>query len=602
MAKLEVKNLVLSVDDKITGNVKILKNINAVFESKKLNAVMGPSGSGKTTFLNILYGKCESHLKTSGTILYNDEERYEDEWFNIASYTEQDFYDLKPQTVRDFLKFFNKINPGVKKNYFDEIIENFQLESILDKMINVLSGGERKRTLVAFDLLMKRKVIIFDELTSDLDFRLASNITRYLRNIAIRDDLLIIMSVHQPSSQLFSMFDNLLFLYNGLQIYSGPTIELEPFLAKHDIHKPDDWSLSEFMFEVFSSTSHHDKIEQHRPNIRKLVKVLETSYTEKVDDSKYCTISKKFKLLEFSFSHVQELFKRQLIYDFGRRSCIMIILFAVVHFSYFAFDWNSINGSLATIMNQLLDYDSKVDNKEPLSISAKILKNVFISYPFYYLFSLTSSLDPRYSKQVNKEISKHYYGIRSIFVANLLFEVFCNSILSLILIIGYTNIVGIGSISLPLVLMIFSNGIFMAPFTILFNSLTMYNHSLEIFDIFINSLKYLCCFYLKSDDLLKAALRGIYKFVGPAFRAVVFNTLTANYTSLYFALHSSCSGFLSAKEISHIEAFFLGVKPSKLILLLGTIMSLAFTISMAYYTYTQKMLFSIRLNFKKNIK
>lgn len=94
----------------------------------------------------------------------------------------------------------------------DRLIGNWHLRGI--------SGGEKKRLSIALEILTKPKLLFLDEPTSGLDSASAFFVVQTLRCIAL-DGRTVISSIHQPSSEVFALFDDLVLLSGGLTIFSG---------------------------------------------------------------------------------------------------------------------------------------------------------------------------------------------------------------------------------------------------------------------------------------------------------------------------------------------------------------------------------------------
>ena len=94
----------------------------------------------------------------------------------------------------------------------DTVIGNWHLRGI--------SGGEKKRLSVALEILTMPKILFLDEPTSGLDSASAFFVVQALRNIA-RDGRTVISSIHQPSSEVFALFDDLFLLSGGETVYFG---------------------------------------------------------------------------------------------------------------------------------------------------------------------------------------------------------------------------------------------------------------------------------------------------------------------------------------------------------------------------------------------
>jgi ABC-type multidrug transport system ATPase subunit len=81
-------------------------------------------------------------------------------------------------------------------------------------MLKGLSGGERKRTSIGYELITDPSLVLLDEPTSGLDSTTALKITKILKNEAYTGKT-IIATIHQPSSEIFNMFDRLILLHDG---------------------------------------------------------------------------------------------------------------------------------------------------------------------------------------------------------------------------------------------------------------------------------------------------------------------------------------------------------------------------------------------------
>jgi ABC-type multidrug transport system ATPase subunit len=101
-----------------------------------------------------------------------------------------------------------------------------KLEKCLDvivggPIIKGISGGEKKRTSIAFELISDPKVLILDEPTSGLDSLTSYIIVDYLKRLAKAQKKTIFMTIHQPNSEIFELFDRLVLLVEGKIIYQG---------------------------------------------------------------------------------------------------------------------------------------------------------------------------------------------------------------------------------------------------------------------------------------------------------------------------------------------------------------------------------------------
>ena len=94
-----------------------------------------------------------------------------------------------------------------------------------------LSGGERKRTSIGYELITDPTLLLCDEPTSGLDSSTALRIIKMLKREAVEREMTIVCTIHVPSSELFAEFDRLLLLHDGYAIYQGPVCELRNYLS-----------------------------------------------------------------------------------------------------------------------------------------------------------------------------------------------------------------------------------------------------------------------------------------------------------------------------------------------------------------------------------
>ena len=211
-----------------------LRNINFSEDQGKLIGLMGASGAGKTTLLNVLAGLNEP---TSGQILINginlhtEREKIE----GVIGYIPQDDLLIEELTVYQNLYYnaklcFNdkseeEINALVDKTLINLGLherKHLKVGTPLNKMI---SGGQRKRLNIALELIREPSILFVDEPTSGLSSRDSENVMDLLRELALKGKLIFVV-IHQPSSDIYKMFDNMMILdTGGYMIYYGNPVE-----------------------------------------------------------------------------------------------------------------------------------------------------------------------------------------------------------------------------------------------------------------------------------------------------------------------------------------------------------------------------------------
>jgi ABC-type multidrug transport system ATPase subunit len=224
----------LNIEYRFKGGKYGLRDISFEEESGRLVGIMGASGAGKSTLVNVLNG---SNPPSRGEVLINgiNIHSQKDQVEGIIGHVSQDDLLIEELTVFQNLYYNAKM---CFDNYTeDKIVEavnrvlqnlglyeikDFQVGSPLNKKI---SGGQRKRLNIALELIREPAVLFLDEPTSGLSSRDSENIMDLLKELALKGKLVFVV-IHQPSSDIFKMFDSLLILdVGGFSIYYGDPID-----------------------------------------------------------------------------------------------------------------------------------------------------------------------------------------------------------------------------------------------------------------------------------------------------------------------------------------------------------------------------------------
>ncbi|MEZ5070280.1 MAG: ATP-binding cassette domain-containing protein [Bacteroidales bacterium] len=209
-----------------------IQEFNLHEESGKLIGIMGGSGVGKSTLLNVLNG----NLKPSrGTILINGYNIYDEKekpmLDGVIGYIPQDDLLIEDLTVYQNLYYnarlcMDGMPEDQLKNKVDRVLKDLGLWAVrhlkVGKPLNkVISGGQRKRLNIALELIREPSVLFVDEPTSGLS-SVDSEVVMNLLREQVYKGKLVFVNIHQPSSNLYKMFDRIIFLdEGGYQIYSG---------------------------------------------------------------------------------------------------------------------------------------------------------------------------------------------------------------------------------------------------------------------------------------------------------------------------------------------------------------------------------------------
>jgi len=211
-----------------------INNINIDETEGNLIGIMGSSGTGKTTLLNLLSG---IQKPTSGSVRINRIDIYEkhEDIEGVIGYVPQDDLLIEDLTVFENLYFaasfcFRTLSGKELTDLVDKTLANLGLvekrELKVGSPLNkVISGGQRKRLNIALELIREPSILFLDEPTSGLSSRDSENVMDLLRELTFKGKLVIAV-IHQPSSEIFKMFDRLIVLDQGGElVYYGNPVE-----------------------------------------------------------------------------------------------------------------------------------------------------------------------------------------------------------------------------------------------------------------------------------------------------------------------------------------------------------------------------------------
>jgi ABC transport system ATP-binding/permease protein len=235
--KLMASRVVYEVKDieyRFMGGDMGLHKMSFCEESGRLIGIMGASGAGKSTLLNVLNGINKPH---SGAVLINgvDIHKSAQKVKGLIGFVSQDDLLIEELTVYENLFYnaklcFSNLNYNEIHDKVIEVLKSLGLYEIRDMKVGTplnkkLSGGQRKRLNISLELIREPSIMFLDEPTSGLSSLDSENILDLLKDLALKGKLLFVV-IHQPSSDIFKMFDRLLFLDSGgYLIYDGNPIE-----------------------------------------------------------------------------------------------------------------------------------------------------------------------------------------------------------------------------------------------------------------------------------------------------------------------------------------------------------------------------------------
>jgi len=220
----------------------LLTNISGRVLNGRLTAIVGMTGSGKSTLLDVL-AKRKTQGRVSGHILVDGKVLDKVHFQRIIAYVEQDDYHTPSSSVREAVDFSQalRLPKHVEKDervkFVDGILRVLDLEDIEGARIGEkggkdLSGGQLKRLSLAVELAANPSILFVDEPTSGLDASQAEMVAHAMKRLSEAGRTLMV-SIHQPSTQVIDMFDDVILLETGGRVaYAGPLDELLGFFSR----------------------------------------------------------------------------------------------------------------------------------------------------------------------------------------------------------------------------------------------------------------------------------------------------------------------------------------------------------------------------------
>ena len=222
---LKIKQLSFSFEKR-----QILEKVSFNLNKNEILGLLGPNGVGKSTIFNLITGLLKPdfgsiHINEENILQYPIADRAN--LFKI-SYVPQYggyFHDL---TLLENLKAISEIqiiNPKTRLNKIDELISKFEFDAILNIQSKFLSGGQKKKLVIALALMNNPKVLLLDEPFAALDVLTIKMLKELIVNLQSQEDIAICICDHQ-ARDLLSCVDNAIILSNCKVIAKGTPTEL----------------------------------------------------------------------------------------------------------------------------------------------------------------------------------------------------------------------------------------------------------------------------------------------------------------------------------------------------------------------------------------
>ncbi|RZB70851.1 ABC transporter G family member 11 isoform G [Glycine soja] len=263
------KDVWVTASNKKNGSKSILQRLTGYAKPGQLLAIMGPSGCGKSTLLDTLAGRLGSNTRQAGEILINGHKQALS--YGTSAYVTQDDTLLTTLTVREAVHYSAQLqlpdtmSKEEKKERADFTIREMGLQDAINTRIGGwgckgISGGQKKRVSICIEILTRPKLLFLDEPTSGLDSAASYYVMKRIVALAQNDHIqrTVIASIHQPSSEVFQLFNNLCLLSSGKTVYFGPASAASEFFASNGFPCPPLMNPSDHLLKTINKDFDQD--------------------------------------------------------------------------------------------------------------------------------------------------------------------------------------------------------------------------------------------------------------------------------------------------------------------------------------------------------
>ncbi|XP_062009121.1 ABC transporter G family member 1-like [Rosa rugosa] len=448
----------------------ILQGLTGYAKPGQLLAIMGPSGCGKSTLLDALAGRLSSNTRQTGEILINGHKQALA--YGTSAYVTQDDTLITTLTVEEAvyysaqLQLPDSMSKSEKKERAQVTIREMGLQDAMNTRIGGwgakgLSGGQKRRVSICIELLTRPKLLFLDEPTSGLDSAASYYVMSRIANLGCHksSQRTIVASIHQPSSEVFQLFDNLCLLSSGRTVYFGPASAANEFFASSGfpcptLQNPSDHFLKtinkdfeqdiekgmagttpaeeaiDTLIKSYKSSENYHQLQRHIAELHKK----NCEALERRSHAGFLTQS--FVLTRRSFVNMYRdrgyYWLRLVIY-----TGIAVGLGVIYHDLGHTYRSIQARGSMLSFIASFLTFmaiggfpsfveDMKVFERERLNghygVSAFVFGNTFSSVPFLMLISLIPGATAYYLARLHSGFEHFFYFASALFACIMLVE------------------------------------------------------------------------------------------------------------------------------------------------------------------------------------
>ncbi|KAG5892103.1 hypothetical protein JTB14_008072 [Gonioctena quinquepunctata] len=248
---------------------RIINSVTGAVKAGSLVALMGSSGAGKSTLMSALAHRTRSSMDVEGDILINGRQIGDFMKF-LSGYMHQEDIFVPYLTVSEHmnimanLKLDRRTTTLEKRKKISDALKQLGLSHCINSRIGgidqskALSGGEKKRLAFATECLTDPPLLFCDEPTTGLDSYSAHKLVSMMNGMASKGKT-ILCTIHQPSSDIFAMFSQLILVAEGRIAYMGSTNNALEFFERMGYTCPSSYSPADFFIKTTSTTPGYEE-------------------------------------------------------------------------------------------------------------------------------------------------------------------------------------------------------------------------------------------------------------------------------------------------------------------------------------------------------
>jgi len=265
-----------------SSSITLLDHVDLQVHGGEILAIMGPSGAGKSILMECATLHEPKHVTVTGKVMINNVQMTTDLFKEHCYIVHQSEYLAPWLKCRETLIYaaMNCIDDLDRiHTHIQDLMECLGLEGCADVYVGNefqrgLSGGQQRRLSVCLALVKMPKFIFLDEPTSGLDSASALWTCSYLRKVAVKYGIGVIMTIHQPNTKIFDTFSTLLLLHKGQVVYYGAANGAENFFNKQGYKLPPKTNMTDYFFDILQKDNFKNNFHQEKLRIKsKLSKI-----------------------------------------------------------------------------------------------------------------------------------------------------------------------------------------------------------------------------------------------------------------------------------------------------------------------------------------